>query len=217
MYATFKNGLPRQGCYNSGGMVNTCYISNAFELGYSGATKMPFGFYTSYSASYIGKTKVNSGAALQYNFNDNKLYHFNFLISKWNILHKESQFYDFVAYNYQNRKLDIEKPNKRFQNHQIKYGLNLKNNFSVGTGLDYLINSYEKIGGHLYASKYFSKPSINVLLASSIFNDQINYKAQILKSFNLNQDLATHRITLGLAYEEFMHYEDIYFNVQVSF
>ncbi|MBK0379139.1 hypothetical protein [Mucilaginibacter segetis] len=215
-YKTFKNGLPKQGCYNSGGMTNTCYNSNAFELGYSGATKLPLGFYTSYSASYIGKTKVNSGVVLQYNFDNNNFYHLNFQISKWNILGKESQLSDFIVYNYQNRKLDIDWPNNNFQNHQIVYGLNLKRNFSVRTGLDYLINKNKKLGVYLYASKYLRKPNISTELSSSIFNNQINYKAQIFRSFNLNRILMVNRITLGLAYEEFMHYNDVYFSIRLS-
>jgi len=216
MYTTFKNGLPKEGCYNSGGMTTICYTSNTLELGYSGATKMPLGFYTSYSTSYIGKTKVNLGAALQYNFDKNKYYHLDFQIFKWNILRKEPHFSDFIIYNYQNRKLNIDKPDNKFQNHQIIYGLNLKNNFSIRTGFDYLINGHEKIGGHLYASKYFSNPSISTVLTSSIFNDQINYKAQILKSFYPNRNFITRRVTFGLTYEDFMHYKDFYFNVQVS-
>lgn len=216
MYTTFKNGLPHQGCYSSGGGAVTCYISNTFELGYSGAKKLPLGFYTSYSASYIGKTEVNSGISLQYNFDNNNFYHLNFMVSKWNILHKDSEFSDFIAYNYQNRKLNIDNPNNKFQNHQIKYGLNLKNNFGIGTGVDYLINNYNKIGGHFYAFKYFSKPSISTVLITSIFNDRINYKAQIFKSFYPSQSFLVRRVTLGLAYENFMNYKDVYFNVQVS-
>ena len=217
MYTTFKNSLPKQGCYNSGEMATTCYISNTFELGYSGATKMPLGFYTSYNTSYIGKTKVNSIVALQYNLDKNKFYHLNFMISKWNLLYKESNFSDFITYNYQDRKIDIDKSNNGFKSHQIIYGLNLKRNFSIGTGFDYLINDYEKLGSHLYASKYFSQPSISTVITTSIFNDQINYKAQILKSFNLNQRLIVNRITLGLAYEDFILYKDFYFNFQVAF
>ncbi|MES2277552.1 MAG: hypothetical protein V4592_16125 [Bacteroidota bacterium] len=216
MYTSFKNDLPKQGCYNSGGMTTTCYSSNTFELGYSGATKMPIGFYTSYNASYIGKTKVNSGVALQYNFADNKFYHLNFMIYKWDILYKESQFSDFIVYNYQSRRLDIDKPTDKFQNHQIEYGLNLKSNLSVRTGLDYLISNHKKLGGYLYASKYFPKPNVSTELSFAIFNDQINYKAQIFKSFNLNQKLIVNRITIGLSYEDFMHYKDLYFNVRFS-
>ncbi|MBB2147232.1 hypothetical protein GM921_17155 [Pedobacter sp. LMG 31464] len=216
-YTTFKNDLPKNGCYNSGGMTNVCYVSNSLELGYSGATRLPLGFYTSYSASYIGKTQVNSGIALQYNFDNSGFHHLNFQTSKWNIFYRKSNFSDFIAYNYQNRRLDIDRVSNKFQNHQIKYGLNLKNNFGVGTGLDYLINGYEKIGGHLYAFKWFSQPNVSATLTSSIFDNQINYKAEIIKSFSLNQKLLIHRISLGLAYEDFMDYKDLYFKVQVLF
>lgn len=216
-YMTFKNDLPKNGCYNSGGMGIACYISNSLELGYSGATRLPFGLYTAYSASFIGKMQVNSSIGLQYNFDKNGFQHLNLQASKWNIFYKKSNFSDFIAYNYQNRKLDIDKVNNRFQNHQIKYGLNLKNNFGLGSGIDYLINGQEKIGPYLYAFKWISKPNISAILTSSIFDNQINYKAELLKSININSKSHIRRITLGLAYEDFMDYRDWYFSIQVSF
>ena len=214
-YKTFKNHLPKSGCYNSGGLSTVCYISNSLDLGYSGSTKLPLGFYASYSASFVGKTEVNAGIALQYNFDSNGFQHLNFQTWKWNIFYKKSNFSDFIAYNYQNRKLDFHRTANEFQTHQTKYGLNLKNNFGVGIGLDYLINGYDKIGGHLYASKWFSKLNVSTVASSSIFDNQINYKTEIIKSFNLNSELTIRRISLGLAYEDFMDYKDLYFSVRL--
>jgi len=209
--------LPKSGCYNSGGLGTVCYISNSLDLGYSGSTKLPLGFYASYSASFVGKTEVNAGIALQYNFASNGFQHLNFQTWKWNIFYKKSNFSDFIAYNYQNRKLDFHRTANEFQTHQTKYGLNLKNNFGVGIGLDYLINGYDKIGGHLYASKWFSKLNVSTVASSSIFDNQINYKTEIIKSFNLNSELTIRRISLGLAYEDFMDYKDLYFSVRLLF
>lgn len=216
-YESFKNDLPKKGCYHSGGMVSMCYSSNSLEFGYSGATKLPVGFYTSYSTTYVGKTKVNSGFALQYNFDNGGFYHLNFLASKWKIFVDKSNLSDFINYNYQNRKISIDEIKNKFQNHQIKYGLKIKNNISFGTGLDYLAGNYHKIGGHFYASKWFSKPSINIIATSSIFDNQINYKGEIFKPFYLNHKLLINKISLGLAYEDFMNYKDLYFKIQVTF
>ncbi len=216
-YSSFKNTLPKKGCYNSEGLATMCYVPNSLDLGYSGATKLPLGFYASYSASYIGKTKINSGVALQYNFDNNGFYHLNLQTSKWNIFYKKSNISDFIVYNYQNRKLNIDDTKNKFQNHQIKYGLNLKNNIGIGVGLDYLSGNYEKTGGHIYTHKWFSKPNISTVIASSIFDNQINYKAEILKSFNLNHKLPIQGVFLGLAYEDFIDYKDLYFKVQIFF
>jgi hypothetical protein len=165
----------------------------------------------------LAKMKVNSSIALQYNFDKNGFEHLNFQTSKWNVFYKKSNLSDFIVYNYQSRKLDIDNANNRFQNYQIKYGLNLKNNFGIGAGLDYLINENEKIGGHIYAFKWFSNLNVSTVLTSSIFDNQINYKAEILKSINLNSKPLVRRITLGLAYEDFMDYKDLYVRVQLSF
>lgn len=214
-YSSFKNTLPKKGCYNSGGMVNMCYVSNSLELGYSGASKLPLGFYSSYSATYLGKSKINSSIALQYNFDSDGFHHLNVQFAKWNIFYKKTNFSDFIAYNYQNRILNIDDIKNKFENHQIKYGLNLKHNFGVGLGLDYISRGFNKIGGHLYANKWFSKPNLSTTLTASIFENQINYKAEIFKSFNFNYKFPIHRISLGIAYEDFMNYKDFYFSVRV--
>jgi hypothetical protein len=214
IYKSFKNTLPKKGCYNSGGMTNMCYVSNSLELGYSGATKLPFGFYSSYSATYIGKAKINASASLQYNFDKNGFHHLNFQTAKWNLIYQKSNFSDFIAYNYQNRILNINDAKNIFENHQIKYGLNLKKKIGVGLGLDYITQEYDKIGGHIYAYKWFSKPKISTTLTTSIFKTQVNYKTEIFKSFDFNYKFPIHRISLGIIYEDFMDYKDLYFNVR---
>lgn len=194
-----------------------CYVPNSLELGYSGAVKLPLGVYVYYGASYFGKIKINGSAALQYNFDNHGFYHLNLQTAKWNIFYRKSNISDFVAYNYQNRKLNTGKTKNKFETHQIKYGLNLRKNIGVGMGLDYLIADTKKIGWHFYGYKWFSKPDIGTLLTSSIFGSQINYNAEVIKSFHINGKLPVHRVSFGLAYENFMAYEDLYFKVQILF
>lgn len=216
VYKSFKKSLPKKGCYNSGGMVNMCYVSNSFELGYSGATKLPLGFYSSYSATYIGETKINGGASFQYNFDNNGFHHLNLQIAKWNIFHKNSSLSDYITYNYQNRFLNINDAKNEFENHQFKYGLNLKKNLGIGFGLDYLSRDYDKIGSLLYASKWFSNPKISTTFSTSLFNNRINYKAEIFKDINFNNTFLVNRISFGIAYEDFMEYKDLYFSFRVQ-
>ncbi len=215
IYSSFQDDLPKQGCYNSGGMANICYVSNSLELGYSGATRLPLGFYSSYSAGYIGKTKINGSAVLQYNFNNDGFHHLNFQISKWNIFYQNANLSDFMTYNYQNRIFNIDDVKSDFVNHQIKYGLNIKKNIGVGIGLDYIARNYDKIGGHLYGYKWFSKPNISTSLTASLFDNQLNYKGKLFKSFDFDYKSQISRISLGIAYEDFMSYKDLYFNVRV--
>lgn len=215
VYKSFKNTLPKKGCYNSGGILNMCYVSNSFELGYSGATKLPLGFFSSYSATYLGKTKLNGSASFQYNFDNNGFHHLNLQIAKWNIFHENSSLSDYIVYNYQNRILDLNDLKNEFENHQFKYGLNLKKNWSIGLGFDYLSRNYDKMGGLLYASKWFSKPKISTRFSTSMFNHQINYKAEIFKDINFNNRFFINRVSFGIAYEDFMKYKDLYFSFRV--
>lgn len=214
-YSSFKNTLPKYGCYNSGGNVNMCYLSNSLELGYSGAYKLPLGFYSSYSAIYLGKSKINGSTSLQFNFNNEGFHHLNLQLAKWNFFYKNSNLSDYFAYNYQNRILNIDNTKNKFENHQIKYGLNLKKNIGIGIGLDYLSRNYEKIGGQLFVNKWFSKSDISTTISTSIFENQINYKTEIIKSVNLNHRFIINRISIGLTYENFMNYKDLYFNVRI--
>ena len=216
IYNTFENTLPKRGCYNSGGMINLCYITNSIELGYSGATKLPLGFYIAHSSSYIGKIMVNASASLQYNFDNNDYHHLNLQTAKWNLFYKKSTVSDFIIYNYQNRRIIMDDVKNKFENHQIKYGFNLKNNMGFGVGLDFLSRDYKKVGAHFYASKWFSKPNLSTVLSASIFDNQINYKAELFKSFNFNNQLPIKRISLGLVYEDFMNYKDLYFSIRVG-
>jgi len=216
IYSSFKNTLPKKGCYNSGGMTNMCYVSNSLELGYSGATKLPLGFYSSYSAAYIGNTKINSNVVLRYNFDNHEFHDLNFQYAKWNMFCKTTDVSDFIAYNYQNRILSFDGTKNKFENHQIKYGLNLKKHISLGIGLDFIGRQYDKIGGHICAYKWFSNPNIRVTLTTSIFNDQINYKSELFKSFNFNSKFLMSGISLGIAYEDFMNYKDLYFSIKMS-
>ena len=215
VYTKFKETLPKKGCYNSGGMVNMCYVSNSLELGYSGATKLPLGFFTSYSATYIGKTKINGSSSLQYNFDNNGFHHLNLQIAKWNIFHKNSNLSDYIAYNYQNRNVNINDRRNKFENHQIKYGLNFKKNLGIGVGFDYLSRNYNKIGGHFYASKWFSKLNISTTFSTSVFENQFNYKAEIFKDINFNNGFLINRISFGMGYEDFIEYKDLYFNFRI--
>ncbi|GEM55300.1 hypothetical protein B0A58_01350 [Flavobacterium branchiophilum NBRC 15030 = ATCC 35035] len=214
-YASFKNTLPKYGCYNSGGISNMCYLSNFLELGYSGASKLPLGFYSSYSAIYLGKSKINGNTSLQYNFNNDGFHHLNLQLSKWNIFYKNLKITDYISYNYQNRILNIDNTKNKFENHQMKYGLNLKNNLGIGIGLDYLSKNYEKIGGHLFVNKWFSKSNISTTLSASIFESQLNYKTEIFKSINFNNSFLINRIAIGLTYENFINYKDLYFNIRI--
>lgn len=214
-YNLFKNTLPKKGCYNSGGIVNMCYVSNSFELGLSGATKLPFGFYSSYSAKYLGNAEINGSASLQYYFDRYGFHHLNFQTTKWNLFFKKSNYSDFIVYNFQNRILRINDAKNIFENHQFKYGMNLKKNIGVGLGVDYISQKYNKLGGHLYAYKWFSKPNISTTLSTSFFKNQVNYKTEIFKSFNFKYKFPIQRISLGITFENFMDYRDLYFNIRV--
>ncbi len=215
IYTSFKNTLPKKGCYHSGGISYVCYISNSLAFGYSGATKLPFGFYASYSATYIGKTKINGSVSLQYNFDRNGFHHLNLQTAKWNIFHKKSNLSDFIAYSYQNRLLNADKTHNRFENHQIKYGYNFKKNLGIGIGLDYIGRNHHKMGGHLYAQKWFSKPDISAVLHTSIFDNRIHYKAEVFKLIRLNHQFPINSISTGVTYEDFMNYKDLYFSVYI--
>lgn len=137
-YKLFKENLPkRNGMYDLNGGITTSYTYSTTYLGYSGATKLPLGFFASHFTSYLGNKEVNLGGLVQYNFDTNGFYHFKFQVSKTELFIKEEKLRDFVSYIYQDRKIDIEPINNHFKNHQFLYGLYF-DNFGIGSGFDYL-------------------------------------------------------------------------------
>ncbi|WP_293946982.1 MULTISPECIES: hypothetical protein [unclassified Sphingobacterium] len=212
-FRSFKNTLPRKGCYHTGGMAVICYVSNSFWAGYSAATKLPYGFYTGYNAGYIGSTKVNLGASLQYNFSTNRFYHLNTALAKGKIFYEKANLTDYIAYSYQKRKINIENATKKFENHQLMYGLQLKNNFKVGGGIDYLRKEDNLSGIYLSASKGFTKPNMNAGISTSLFEGRTNYKIDLSKFVYFNSRFFAKGLSVGVSYEDFMRYRDVYFNI----
>lgn len=214
-YKEFKEELPHRGCYNSGGMVNTCYISNSFGFGYNGSTKLPFGFNTSVYLTYIGKNQTNLGLGFQYKFDSNGNYDVDFYASKSNLFINNSKTNDFLGYNYQKRKLDFVNSNIVFQNHRFIYGISIKNILNISSGIDYLVDDKDNIGGIFSVSKWFSKPSINTTMTSSIFKNEIDYKIGISKSIQLNNRFVIRSASVGLYFENFKKYNDL--NINLTF
>src|SRR5690606_31482374 len=62
-YNKFKEMLPRNGCYNDGGMGVICYAGNSSELGYYGSTRLPIGYQVSLQLSNIRRLQTNLGAS----------------------------------------------------------------------------------------------------------------------------------------------------------
>lgn len=212
-FQSFKNTLPYKGCYHTGGLALMCYVSNSFWAGYSAATKLPYGFYTGYNAGYIGSKKVNLAASMQYNFSTNGFYHVNVTLAKRKIFYEKTNLTDYIAYSYQKRKINIENAINKFENHQLMYGLQLKNNFKVGGGIDYLRKEDNLTGIYLFASKGFMKPNINTGISTSLFEGQTNYKIDLSKSIYFNSRFFAKGLSLGVSYEDFMRYKDVYFNI----
>ncbi|MGL4631459.1 MAG: hypothetical protein ACRCVT_09665 [Leadbetterella sp.] len=219
VYSRFIHSLPKKGSYKTSENSGMIYSkSNFFNFGYSGATKLPFGFYASYSTSYIGTFKIDMGTSFQLNFDNYGFYHLNFQTAKSNIFYNRKKVSDYINYSYQDRMIKIKKTKSKFENHQIKYGINFKKFITFGCGLDYLsLKDISPIGGHLYLDKRFVKHNISASISTSIFENNLNYKSEIYKSINLKHRSFIKSVSLGLSFEEFMSYRDLYFNVQVRF
>ncbi|MEG0917554.1 MAG: hypothetical protein RSF68_11130 [Myroides sp.] len=218
-YIKFRDSLPKRNgfYYNRNGFSITHYNNRSSYLGYSGATKLPLGVFASYFTSYLGNKELNLGGLVQYNFDTNGFYHFKFQASKTELFIKEKKLRDFVSYIYQNRKIDIKLINNQFKNHQFLYGMHLEN-FGLGAGLDYFKKkNISKTGVLLYTYKYFQKLNLSTTASSSIFNDQINYKIDLERNFNLGNRSSIGNISVGLGYEDFMNYKDIYFKILTHF
>jgi len=208
-YKDFENTLPRKGCYNSGGMSITCYVGNSFGVGYLGSTKLPYGYSASLNFAYIGKVYTNFGIGIQQRFDNDNSSDLEVTFGKGNILLHKKKSRDFFTYSFRNRNLTFIDSVNTFQNHQFYYGLSLKNNFDFAAGIDYLVQGHEKIGGIIYASKWFSKPRLDFMIKTSIFSDELDYKIGLSRSFSLNRVPILNSASIGLYYESFKDYNDL--------
>jgi len=208
-YKEFKDDLPHRGCYNSGGMSQTCYVSNSFGFGYHGSTKLPLGLNSSVYLTYIGKKHADFGFGFQYKFDRNDNYDFGFNVSKSDLFIKNSKTNDFLFYNYQKRKLEFVDTNAIFQNHLFNYGFNFRDKISLFTGLNYATDDKEMIGGIFGFTKWFNKPKFHTTLTTSIFKDDIDYKIGITKSIHFNERFVFRSTSIGLYFENFKDYNDI--------
>lgn len=215
-HAAFSKGLPQRGCYHWGGSTR-CIISNPLSLGYSGAGQLPFGFYGAYWASFIGKAKIDSGIALQYNFDGHGLYHMNLQASQANIFYKTPAHSDVMVYNYQHRQLQLDEEVRSFKNHQLKYALHLKHQISLGAGMDYITGPTNQLGAHFYASHAISSMGWRSTWMGSFFGQQFNYSLALQQWFHLRVKGPVRSLALGLVYEDFMAYKDVYFRVTFGF
>ena len=214
-YKAFEKELPHRGCYNSGGILHTCYFSNSFGFGYNSSIKLPFGFNASVYLTYIGNAKTNLGLGFQYKLDRNGNYDLGLYAAKSNLFIKNSKINDFLGYEYQNRKFDFVNSNIVFQNHQFNYGISIKNIINISAGIDYLVDGKNNIGGIISVSKWFSKPNINTIMTSTIFENEIDYKIGISKTIHLNDRFIIRSASVGLYFENFKKYNDL--NASLTF
>ncbi len=209
-YNEFKESLPHKGCYNSGGMAEACYVSNSFELGYYGSTKLLYGYSTSLQLTYIGSVRTNFGISIHHQFDQNSNYDFAFTLGKSNLFfNKTNSVHDFLVYQYRKRELEFPASGNSFDNHQFYYGLSLKNNLNLAFGIDYLLEENKTFGGILYASKWINRPKINILGKTSIFESHVDYQLGISKLFIFNSSFPIGGSSIGFNFERFKAYNDL--------
>jgi hypothetical protein len=213
LYSEFKSSLPERGCYSNGGMVVHCYYNSGLSVGYSGSTKLPFGIYSLYFTEFIGETKLNVAAIIQYNFDYNGFQHLNLGLSKGETFFKNSNFRDVIDYRYQNRSVNIADVKYKFENHRIIYTL-FKKKIGIGSGLDYLSGNYAKLGPHFFVNKWFYH-NINTTISASVFDNQVNFNVGVAKWIRIDSRHSS-GISIGLSYEDFMDYKDFYFFVKTT-
>jgi hypothetical protein len=215
-YKEFKESLPHNGCYNSGGMSVVCYVSNSFGLGYYGSTKLPIGFFTSLQLSYIGKIRSNFGIRVQDQFDNQGNYDFSMTLGKSTILFNKSQnISDFVSYQYRRRVLNFVEPEIIFNNNTFFYGLTLQKNLNIAFGVDILQGEDKTIGGILYASKWLNRPKISMEGKTIIFESHIDYQLGISKSFYFNNRIPINSLSIGLYFENFKKYNDLNLSITI--
>jgi hypothetical protein len=215
-YASFKASLPAKGCYTSGGMMVSCFMSNSFGIGYSGSINLPVGYSLSLNLVQIGNVQTSIGLYVNHQIDNNSQYKFSFGINKqYLFIHKQDRG-DILSYNF--NKVRIKKISDRYIRNQIvSYGIPLKNNFTIGTGLNYLNSDHNYLGGLLFISRWFPKPLLTINTMITYISDQIDYKLGLSKYFILKKISSTSVWSLSLFNEKLLNYNDLYLSVGINF
>lgn len=214
-YSLFKETLPHRGCYNSGGMVTMCYVTNLLSLGYAGSVKLPFGLTISKPFSYIGKTKTDFGVSLAYRQDAENSKDAFIQINKRNILNfKNSNTNDYLSYSYRNRRLVYTDYKGISENHQIRYGINWPRNLHMSIGTDLLIRETSEWGGMLRLVKYIEGLNMDTYGSASLFRSHIDYKVGVSRAFRLKGRFPVKHFVLGIEFEEFYGSSDLLFGLR---
>jgi len=210
-------GFP-SGSYNWGGNVNMLISrKNFYSLGYSGASRLPFGFNATVFLNEFRKTHLGLLFSGEYIFDGQGNNELSLDLSKYFKFTKKSKVHNYISYRYERRQLDFIETGNILQAHKIKYGLSLgKTYFFLNTGIDYRRENREETGWMLGATKFFMKQNIRMSFDASIFKEEFDFKTGIDKSFHVHSDLIS-SLNLGIFFENFKDYNDVRFNLSVSF
>ncbi len=205
------------GTYNWGGCIMlTVPRVNYFSSGYSGATRLPFGFNASVFLDELRNTYLGLLFSGEYIFDGQGNNELSLDLTKYFKFVKKSKVQNSISYRYERRQLDFIETGI-LQDHKIKYGLSLgKSYFFLKSGVDYRREITDKTGWILGALKFIKKQYITISFDASIFKEEFDFKTGINKSFHVHSDLIS-SLYLGIFFENFKDYNDVRFNLSVSF
>ncbi len=216
-YESYRKSLPKSGCYNSGGMVTTCYISNSYGIGYSSSYRMPYGYTADIQATYIANIPANLGLSITHRFGRSKSYDLSVLAQKRGLFFiNDGKRSDFLNYNYRQRRLHyIDNGKNIMRNHTISYGMAFKP-LTISIGTDILDDLETKAGLYTSLSKWIPVAKTNLTGECSVFDSHIDYKIIISKSFYFdNSKYIIRGINVGLFTETFLRHTDAGLTVSI--
>jgi hypothetical protein len=215
-YKSFKETLPQKGCYNSGGMSVTCYVSNNIGIGYFGSLKLPIGYSVSLNLDHIGKFHTGVGLYVIHQIDKKSQYNFSFGINKQDLFIHKHDRYDVLSYNFRKTRI-TGISDKYILNHIISYGLPIKNDFTLGGGLDYLETDQNYFGSLLFINKWFPRPLMSIETMTTYIKDQFNYKIGLSKHFFSKKQSFIYHWSVSILNEKFLNYNDFYFSIGLNF
>ena len=199
-YKRFRDQIPHNGCYGNGSLAIICYQPNNYQVGYSGSTRLPLGYMLDLNIGYIGTHKTNLGLSIIHQMDTHGNYNLSASIAKSNIIIRNKKHTnDFALYVYKSRKSNKIENGKRYQNHKILYGLNLKST-ALAIGVDLLDAEKAKTGSAIFINQYISRPRLVIKSQTSVFKDQFDYHLEVNKSLPIKN---FRDFSIGLYYERF--------------
>ncbi len=207
--------FPKRGLYSDGVRELDCNCKNKFSLGYRASTNLPIGIHAASFFGDVGKAHLYLGTSVRYSQNRMNDRDLAVSVTKYDLFsNKYSLVSESLNYRYRYRVFSFEDYSGVSQNHKFLYGLTAVNRLTLAAGVDFLSQNETERGLILQLKTNSKRNKFRTHFMASFFQTHVDYRVGIDKAIKIGDK---NILVLGLAYENFYGFRDLYFSTSYQF